>query len=121
VSPGKERTTFRGRAIIYQLTLHYTHKTIIFRNTAFRTSRLAFSHILHKTFEVKITDVSTMRTSEIIHKCHNKLVANLGEIKLTSSYTDVQIYYTINSVASYISRRSVVAIFREVFFEECFS
>jgi len=41
--------------------------------------------------------------------------------KPTSAYTDVLIYYTINSLASYMFRQSVVTTFREVFFEECFS
>jgi len=60
-----------------------------------------------------------MRTSELIHKCHNKLVAKLREIKSTNAYIDVKLYYTIHSVASYMSRGSDMAIFREVFIQEC--
>jgi hypothetical protein len=38
--------------------------------------------------------------------------------KPTSSYNDIKIYYIIISIASYMSRSTTVAIFREVFFEE---
>jgi len=42
---------------------------------------------------------------------------SLLDIRPTSAYTEMYIYCIINSLASYMFRSPVVAIFREVFFE----
>jgi hypothetical protein len=45
-------------------------------------------------------------------------IISLCEIRPTSAYADMYILmYIINSVASYMFRPPIVAIFREVFFE----
>jgi len=58
--------------------------------------------------------MSTMRTSELIHKFHNKLIAKLREIKSTNIYTDVKIYYTIQCSLLHVSAISCGHIQRGV-------